>query len=84
MRDPDRIKPILRQVYRIWRRHPDLRLLQLLLNAAKTETHGRPTPLAFFFEDDELTTQLDQLLAKDPIDSLADLVDDADQIFIKP
>lgn len=35
MRDPKRIKPILNQLAALWTSSPDLRLGQLILNAAK-------------------------------------------------
>ncbi|KKM25405.1 hypothetical protein LCGC14_1595380 [marine sediment metagenome] len=34
MRDPDRIDPILKLLGDIWHRHPDLRLCQMISNAA--------------------------------------------------
>ena len=32
MRDPKRIKPLLKQIERIWKKNPDLRLMQILIN----------------------------------------------------
>lgn len=34
MRDPERIPKILHLIYRVWKKYPDLRLMQLLLNAS--------------------------------------------------
>ena len=33
MRDPKRIKRILKKIEKIWLEHPDLRLMQLLFNS---------------------------------------------------
>ena len=44
MRDPKRISKILKYVEKIWKKNPDLRLMQLLLNA---RTH-------YYTEDDDL------------------------------
>ena len=38
MRNPDRIKPILRELSRLWELHPDWRLGQLIYNIAGRDT----------------------------------------------
>ena len=84
MRDPARIKRILRKVYRLWSRTSDLRLLQLLVNVSKAEAHGKTPALAFFVEDDLLEKQLDAWLSQNPVNALAELTDDAESLFIQP
>jgi hypothetical protein len=56
MRDPDRIKPLLKQIETYWLRHPDLRLGQLVSNANSTYRARQNLPLdndVFFLEDDD-------------------------------
>ena len=57
MRDPDRIKPILAQIETYWKKHPDLRLAQLISNANSTSRVRRDLPHdndVFYLEDDDL------------------------------
>lgn len=49
MRPTDRIQRILRLVYILWHKHPDLRLIQLLMVASAND--GRDL---FYIEDDEV------------------------------
>lgn len=56
MRDPDRIKKILDTLERAWTLNPELRLGQLIVNAARP---AAPCPEVFYIEDDKL---LDGLL----------------------
>lgn len=49
MRDPERIRPMLDELEKLWRENPDLRLGQLLVITA---TAARVTP--FYVEDDVL------------------------------
>lgn len=51
MRDPARIDPILELLGKIWKQNPDLRLGQLLVNAARP---SEPVPKIFYVEDDVL------------------------------
>lgn len=51
MRDPDRIEKILDSLKKIWKKCPDLRLGQLLLNAARD-------PQLYYMEDADLITLL--------------------------
>jgi hypothetical protein len=53
MRDPNRIEKVLNDIERIWKRFPDLRLGQLLLNVARD-------PLLYYLEDDELLALLEE------------------------
>ena len=55
MRDPNRIDPILDEIREIWKRHPDLRLGQLILNARLGEDHA---PRLYNLEDDRLIERL--------------------------
>ena len=51
MRDPKRIKPMLKLIEEIWLRYPDLRLMQLLGNAL-----GPGDP--YYREDNKLKANL--------------------------
>ncbi len=52
MRDPKRIKPLLKTIERVWKLFPDLRLSQLIENAA--HAGGWHNPDLFYLEDDKL------------------------------
>ena len=52
MRDPKRIEPMLEFIKELWVKAPDLRLLQLLLNALPSDN------MAYYTEDDELEKAL--------------------------
>lgn len=52
MRPDERRAQILKEIERVWDRFPDLRLFQLLMNALPR------TDNLYYFEDDELLTQL--------------------------
>lgn len=58
MRDPARIEPMLDALRRAWQRCPDLRLGQVVSNAARS--HGA-WPDVFSVEDDELARGLEAL-----------------------
>ena len=47
MRDPERIDKTLEELGKIWKKYPDLRLGQLILNAAKD-------PALYYLEDKQL------------------------------
>lgn len=51
MRDPNRISPTLEAIEAYWKENPDLRLMQLLLNAT---TKIDP----YYLEDEDLMTLL--------------------------
>jgi len=55
MRDPKRIKRILKLVEKIWEENPDLRLTQLIMNAL--EMNQDP----YYIEDTHLEIALDNL-----------------------
>ena len=55
MRDPNRIEIVLNEIKEIWKKHPDLRLCQLLLNLV-----ANPNSL-YYVEDDILIKGLKDL-----------------------
>ncbi len=57
MRDPARIPFILDHLRKVWEAHPDLRLGQLVVNAATV----RPQLDPFYIEDEELIGRLEAL-----------------------
>jgi len=56
MRDPERIDEILELISDIWHKNPDLRLCQLLSNAAIRSSW--PEKDLYYLEDDELIDML--------------------------
>lgn len=54
MRDPKRIDKILNKIKHLWKKYPDLRLFQLLINASGQ--HGDPG--LYYLEDDILLQAL--------------------------
>lgn len=54
MRDPKRIKKILKQIETIWLEYPDLRLMQLLLNPLGLSGNTQ----IYYLEDDNLSEAL--------------------------
>ena len=65
MRDPARIDAILDDLRVLWKRHPDLRLGQIVVNAASRAPTARPMTTSrdlFFIEDaDHLEAAAKQL-----------------------
>lgn len=58
MRDPNRIKPLLKQIEAYWTKYPDLRLAQIISNA-NSRHHGTTTNHdVFYLEDDDLLQNL--------------------------
>jgi len=55
MRDPKRIDKILNLIKSIWKQNPDLRLLQLLLNAVPEDI------TSYYMEDDSLEEKLKEV-----------------------
>jgi uncharacterized protein YihD (DUF1040 family) len=51
MRDEKRIKKILKQIEVVWKKYPDLRLFQLLLNPLGLPGHTE----LYYLEDDTLS-----------------------------
>lgn len=60
MRDPKRIEPTLRALAMYWHAHPDLRLGQIVSNAATLSTEFL-TPQPFYIEDDMLVAGIVEL-----------------------
>jgi uncharacterized protein YihD (DUF1040 family) len=58
MRNPERIEEMLPVLRTIWEKNPDLRLAQIIVNAARPEV---PCPQIFYVEDDMLLQGLHQL-----------------------
>ncbi len=56
MRDPKRIKPLLKTIERVWKLFPDCRLCQLLENAAFTG--GWEDTDLFYLEDEKIFAYL--------------------------
>lgn len=54
MRDPARIDVILKKIETIWKKYPDQRLMQLLLNACGHHQDH------FYLEDDDLVKKLNR------------------------
>ena len=54
MRDPKRIKPLLKLLERAWRAEPDMRLGQLVWNAAFALRHSN----FFYVEDEALVAEI--------------------------
>ncbi len=60
MRDPKRIKPIIKKLEAYWEKNPDLRLGQIIANCVRAYD-GRLNCDPFYLEDDELLEGLDKL-----------------------
>ncbi len=58
MRDPKRIVKVLKEIEGFWVRHPDMRLGQIISNAA-FEAKGDPDP--FYVEDEALVKALPEM-----------------------
>ena len=54
-RDPERIPEVLQRIGEVWKRHPELRLTQLILNYVHPEIQ---CPQLYGLEDDELLRRL--------------------------
>lgn len=62
MRDPKRIPKVLERIREVWERNPDLRLTQLIVNAAKmAEYEDASQSRIFNLEDDKLLSGIDKL-----------------------
>lgn len=55
MRNPDRIEPTLKEIERIWKNNPDLRLCQLLLNIVTNAN------VLYYVEDADLIKALQEV-----------------------
>ena len=60
MRNPERIKPIMKKLEQIWEKHPDLRLGQLILNAHSFT--GDST--LYYIEDKEFIKKIEEVYKK--------------------
>lgn len=58
MRNPNRIDRILNEIRIIWKKYPDLRLGQLILNVIED-------PALYYIEDEELVKLLKQTYLKE-------------------
>ncbi|MGI8523214.1 MAG: hypothetical protein ACR2K3_07870 [Nocardioides sp.] len=58
MRDPQRIDDAIEHLRAAWRAHPELRLGQLIFNAAANSTSISPCPQLFYLEDEALIAGL--------------------------
>ena len=57
MRDAGRIDVVLAKICEIWKKYPDLRLMQLLINVFDPKT---PFSEAYYTEEDDLMDMLDE------------------------
>ena len=64
MRDPARIDEMLSDLAAVWRKSPDLRLGQLLVNLVRPT---QPAPEIFNIEDTRLHEEIRRILAGAPI-----------------
>lgn len=58
MRDINRIKPILKEIEKLWLENPDFRITQLVYVIART---GESTPKLFYMEDDVFLKKIEEL-----------------------
>lgn len=58
MKDPKRIKKIIKELERLWRKHPDLRFGQLLINVYINGTD------LYYIEDEMLLKKLYEVYGK--------------------
>jgi hypothetical protein len=59
MADPNRIDPILAALRRVWERHPELRLGQIVVNAASLG--ATPDAPVFYVNDEKMVVGLEKL-----------------------
>ncbi len=66
MRDVNRIDDILKRLKLIWEAHPDLRLGQIILNAARRNAVAPETGArdVFYIEDEELIKEIELILGE--------------------
>ena len=57
MRDPKRIKRIIKKLEKVWIQYPDLRLLQGLINIITAQNID-----PYYFEDEDLERCLDYII----------------------
>lgn len=56
MRNPKRIKPLLKKIEQIWKEYPDLRFCQLIGNVTPYDN--------YWVEDDDLEKRLEKMYLK--------------------
>lgn len=61
MRDPNRIKPILETIEKVWTKWPDFRLMQMLLNCSSHKGNGQYIPDPYFIEDDDFLMRFQEI-----------------------
>ena len=66
MRNPKRIRPILRELAVIWKKYPDLRLGQLIGNVAEGTA-------LYYADDDDLIAQLKAFYLGEKLEGRDDL-----------
>jgi uncharacterized protein YihD (DUF1040 family) len=59
MRDAERIERILLKIQEVWEQNPDLRLMQLIINAARPKD---PCSELYSLDDSQLEKRLDRLI----------------------
>jgi uncharacterized protein YihD (DUF1040 family) len=68
MRDPKRIAKVLERIREVWERNPDLRLGQIVVNAAKAASYSDLSQSRLFYiEDEQLLEGIDNLEKLDKI-----------------
>jgi len=65
MRDPDRIDAMLADLAAVWRKNPDMRLGQLVVNLVRPK---EPCPEVFSFEDTKLHKRIRKALDDAPFE----------------
>ena len=57
MRDKNRIKPIIKEIEKLWLENPDYRIGQLIYVIART---GESTPKLFYMKDEDFLMKLEE------------------------
>jgi len=60
MRDPKRIDKIIKKLQELWKRHPDWRFTQLLLNIVEIKS-----PALFYMEDEQLLEKIEEMMSNE-------------------
>ena len=66
MRDPARVDTILEFLRHIWKKNPDLRLGQLILNCVKDSNEMQLHDDLYYLEDEELIKRMEKLYFRFP------------------
>ena len=78
MRDPQRIHRLLAAVHNVWKANPDLRLGQILVNAASKAGIAVECPALFYAEDDRVLEGLLRFSTEDKPGSVPRFTEKAD------